>query len=460
MSSARAAKASPIPVALQMPVSGERFAEQLYRYETQFALDGLPIAVNFRELAGRLPFDRLTHLIHPYPAKVLPHIPYYLLRSNYFATTDATIVDPFCGSGTVLLEALANGQHAAGADSNPLARLIARVKTRKLNLRHLEQAMRKLLGNLRRGPRSPASYPDVVNIDYWFSPSVKRQLAEIRDRISCEDDSSIREFLEVSFSVCVRGVSFADPRLSVPVRLRAEKYGPNDQLRQRAQKALRRLKDMDVFACFEAIVLRNLERLRATSAFLPSIALCVAKDARSLTFADRSVDVILSSPPYVGAQKYIRASSLSLGWLGLASRPELRPLEDLNIGREHYRLADYRCDTAVPMIAHDVFQRIAARNPLRAHIAATYLVEMAEAVHEMMRVLKVGGHAILVLGNNTVAGEPFLTVDYVADIVERSGATRVLTLVDGIRGRGLLTSRHDTAGLITHESVLVFRKGA
>lgn len=457
MPPARASKVTQALFTSRPTANVEGFAEQLSAYERAFAATRTPVDVNFRDLTGQLPFDRFTHLIHPYPAKLLPHIPYYLLRSHYFPLANARILDPFCGSGTVLLEALANGQNAIGADSNPLARLISRVKTRKVDGAHLDRATRSLLRALQRSHPVRFANPDVVNINYWFTPSVQRQLANIREHITREPDTAIREFFEVAFSCCVRTVSLADPRLSVPVRLRTDKYASNSVLGRRADNTLRRLKNVDVINRFGEILAKNRHRLDATLPLLDHQP-CIADDARSLPLDDASVDGILTSPPYVSAQKYVRASSLSLGWLGLASTADLRRLEDLNIGREHHRSADYRSSTVVPMVAHDVLQSIATKNPLRAHIAATYLVEMADAIREMMRVLRPGGHAILVLGNNTVAGAPFNTVSYITDIVERSGATLILELVDGIRGRGLLTSRNDTSGLITHESILIFRK--
>src|ERR1043166_7454846 len=70
-----------------------------------------------------------THGLHPYPAKFIPQIPRQLIAE--LAPRDGSIVlDPFCGSGTTLVEAQAAGLPAFGIDSHPLATLIARVKTR------------------------------------------------------------------------------------------------------------------------------------------------------------------------------------------------------------------------------------------------------------------------------------------------------------------------------------------
>ena len=88
-----------------------------------------PIVVNFRKLVPyHSGIDRLTHLLHPYPAKLLLNIPLFFLRCEQVGET-GSLRDPFCGSGTVLLEGALKGWQVSGADSNPLARLLTKVKT-------------------------------------------------------------------------------------------------------------------------------------------------------------------------------------------------------------------------------------------------------------------------------------------------------------------------------------------
>src|SRR5260370_23442124 len=107
---------------------------QLDQWERLYRATQAPVTVDFRALAnGVIRPDRFTHLLHPYPAKLLPQIPYLFLRSSILSGgSPQTIVDPFCGSGTVLLEAALCGHRALGADTNPLSRLISRVNTTPL----------------------------------------------------------------------------------------------------------------------------------------------------------------------------------------------------------------------------------------------------------------------------------------------------------------------------------------
>lgn len=107
----------------------------------------------------------LTHNIHKYTAKLIPHIPRYLITKH--APEGSLVLDPFCGSGTTILEARLLGHCAIGIDINPLAVLISKVKTTPLDEIDLELAVKtinKKLVNYQK--QQEISFP---NIKYWFA---------------------------------------------------------------------------------------------------------------------------------------------------------------------------------------------------------------------------------------------------------------------------------------------------
>ncbi|EOA05241.1 hypothetical protein HFRIS_008866 [Herbaspirillum frisingense GSF30] len=105
-----------------------------------------------------------------------------------------------------------------------------------------------------------------------------------------------------------------------------------------------------------------------------------------------------------------------------------------------------------------VLNRIYQKNPLRAHIAANYLLEMEMACERMVEVLKPGGYLVLVIGNNQVCGEDFFANKYLREIFVKLGLELKLELVDDIHSRGLMTKRNKTASLIACEWILLFSK--
>jgi hypothetical protein len=295
--------------------------------------------------------------------------------------------------------------------------------------------------------------PDVVNLEKWFDNDVVCKLVRLRASFSSIDDTAVRDFMRVTFSAVIRKASRADPRFSVPVRRREEEpcIVP------------------DVWQLFKLQLDANRTRLTALRS-CPDLGIAspAGYDARCLRTGDGSaplpsgsVGMILTSPPYAGAQKYVRATSLNLGWLNLVSSHELRRLEDLTIGREHYPKAAVGkwAKSGVPE-ADALIDLIGRTNPTRATIVATYLSEMRSAFVEAVRVLRPGGHFALVIGDNTVCGHRFASSDYLRRMLEQMGLRTILWLIDPIRSRGLITRRAATAGVIAHESVIILKKPA
>lgn len=420
---------------------------------------GTPVPVSFRELVPWIKVgERATHYLHSYPAKLLPQIAHFFLAASVLSREGDTVLDPFGGTGTVVLEALLAGKNGVQADANPLARLIAQVKTRSLSNDKITEGFEgvKARFKLARAGKPPS----VVNLEYWYSPQDIRSLCRLRAAILGEQHKPIRDFMLVTFSSVCRRVSSADPRFSVPVR-RKDIDAPNGQ------------KPITVWEQFEAQYRSNVTRFsNLRSLGLKSRArVCAGDDARDLRMpgewdslrkkqlADNSINLIITSPPYAGAQKYIRASSLSLGWLGVAGTGELRAFERQNIGREHLDKTEVTQMPASGLTDADtLIDMISSENPRRAAIVATYLSEMKTALIEAVRVLKPGGHFVLVIGDNQVCGREFRSSVYLTRMLNDLGLQTKLQLVDEIRSRGLITKRHKTAGVIAREWVILLQK--
>lgn len=424
--------------------------DQLQDLLSKYGSTAQPVPVSFREIVPWIKVgERATHYLHSYPAKLLPHIAHFFLASQRFCPADGLVLDPFSGSGTVALEACLSGRPAAYADTNPLACLITEAKLRTIPTPLLQAAFERVSTRYLRS--RVVQHPAVVNMHKWFQPTVVRSLARLRAAIEPESSADLRKFFQVTFSATVRRVSNADPRLSVPV-LPKEGRTP--------------LSSKEVWQCFADQFNANTRRIEKLTHLCPSpFRLTQAGgDARRMHvssgghLATESVDLVLTSPPYAGAQKYIRASSLSLGWLGLAGAGQLKPLENATIGREHLPGADTHVVETSIAAANTVISRIWKKNPLRAAICATYLNEMEAVFGEVHKVLRPGGTLILVIGNNEVCGQEFMSSDYLCEMIERTGFQLELALIDEIKSRGLMTKRNRTASVITREWVMVFGK--
>ncbi|MBV6578810.1 hypothetical protein JL978_17880, partial [Acinetobacter baumannii] len=220
---------------------------------------------------------------------------------------------------------------------------------------------------------------------------------------------------------------------------------------------------------FHNIVNSNIERIKQTNEQYPQrvVAKNVGIDARNIftnsdlttQMPDNSVPLIITSPPYGSAQKYIRSSSLSLNWLGFVSPKELRSLEEKSIGREHL-ITEPLCLKAgdLPENYNNLIERIAKTNKSRARITQKYLIEMEQVAQELSRILAPNGRIIFVLGNNQVCGETLRNDEFMTYCFKKYGLRLKLVLIDDIKSRGLMTKRNRTASIISRETVLVFEK--
>jgi DNA modification methylase len=439
---------------------------QIRNFAEQYAKTTDPIEVNFRELVPEIvSADRLTHLIHTYPAKLLVHIPFFFINNSIFSKPGDFILDPFCGSGTVLLESAVAGRIGLGADANPLARLISQVKVTKVNIKSARSELLLLIKKAKRFKSIGTA--DVVNLDYWFPEHVSISLSRLLRAINAIKNENLRRFMLVSFSNCVKKVSYADQNVSVPVKLNPKRYESYSTRRREVNARLKELKSVDVFERFQAIATANIDRFERTNGALANgTASLIAHDARSLVkspvspnaLPNNSVQLIITSPPYAGAQKYIRASSLSLGWTGLARTDELPILDKRIVGRESIRSNKTPIEITGIREADELIRRITPINPVRGAIVARYLIEMQEALIEMVRVLKRGGYVVLIMGNNRVCGEELNTQQYLSDFLTQCGLSLQFKLIEDIRSFGLMTKRNTTADIISREWVLVFKK--
>ena len=433
--------------------------ETLMGYYQSFQKDGEPIPVNFRALVPELKkAERYTHLIHSYPAKLLANIPYFFFATDTLCPTNGTILDPFCGTGTVLLEAALSGRNALGADANPLAELITRGKTVYISEEELQETLTVILERAKRYRRTVV-HPEAVAV--WYSPRCLQQLTNLQRTIEEIEDESQKTFFELCFSGLARKVSFADPSISVPVHWNPDRFRSNPQRMEEVKMKLELLHTVNVYDRFETVCKANIDRVVSLRDKIREgiSTRIVSKDARQLGLADNSVDMILTSPPYAGAQKYIRASWLNLYWLNLVKIEDIRELKKHNIGREDYKKDEvFESYTGIER-ADAVLKELYDRGYMkRAFLAANYLNEMKVALDESYRVLKKDGYMVIVIGNNTVCGQSFNTQDYLTSYLQSIGMQLEFKLIDDIKSYGLMTKRNKTASKISCEWVIVLKK--
>ena len=254
-----------------------------------------------------------THCFHNYPAMMIPQITRELL--NRYGVPNGWLLDPYCGTGTSLVEASMFGMNGVGCDINPLVRLIATAKTTPISLEVLERYSQDLMDAIFEVGFSDdvpsAPIPDVLNLDYWFSEDVTQRLSFLRDRINAVEDESVRNFFWVAFSEMVRECSYTE-------------INSEFKLYRMPAQRLATFKP-DVFGTFQAKLTRNRAGLEAYLGQRKDVEIFVSsKNTANSELPEnrppKGFDLIITSPPYGDSQTtvaYGQFSRLSADWIGL-----------------------------------------------------------------------------------------------------------------------------------------------
>lgn len=457
--------------------AGRAFDGLLDRYQQT----GRPINFDFRLhcSAWTTRSDSFTHRIHRYPARLTPYIPLFFLSVPRIGVRGGRLLDPFAGCGTVLVEApvhLCNPMHAVGLEINPLARVIARAKTSSVKSAAIKTSMRAVEARYHLDGRR-SRLPNFPNKNMWFSELVERRLARVLRAIEQVTGDELYDFFLVSLSSVVRRVALADPEISVPVRLNPSRYKV-PAIRKAIREKLKERETADVFELFRDAVRENTLRLAGWQAHRLDGCLAEVGGADARTFKEaiigrggrisqpprqlgRKFDLILTSPPYANAQRYTRSLRLELFALGFASSASDEAELDRHqvgterVSRDQWSTMIDAVDSKAALVAIKQIRKV---DLYRAAIVSNYVANMKTVMKNCADALNSGGHAIFVIGNNTIRGIPLKNAAILKELAIAAGFDILLHLRNRIPSRGLITKRHVTAGVITHEHVLVLRK--
>ncbi len=331
--------------------------------------------------------------VHPFPARMAPDLALDVVE-NY--RDSARILDPMTGSGTVLSIARARGHRAVGFDIDPLAVLVSKVWTteidpiaiKKMASIMLENA-RSVFVSLRLKDAYPKNSDDETKqfIRYWFDPYARRQLTSLATVIQEVQDDTIQNALWCAFSrliITKRSGASRAMDLSHSRPHRVFKYAPSKPFRK-------------FLASVERVV-KNC--IHSSDGYLGPATTVYEGDARALDLEDGSIDLVLTSPPYLNAIDYMRCSKFSLVWMG-HSIENIRRIRSTSVGAEIGR--NVGDDDRYREILTDL--KLQPRLPVRQEaILMRYIDDIRRTVSEAARVLSKNGEAVFVIGENTVRG--------------------------------------------------------
>lgn len=462
-------------------------------------LDSLPLDFwDFKNEDTR----ELTHGIHAYPAVMIYPISRNIIRIIRQYQDVRTLLDPFMGSGTVLVEGILAGMEKVyGTDLNPLARLISSVKTKHLHYAEMRQAVESFLEELNTqysiydelinsvdsyiredkglditakdgwGSNAPSylneflieknidfNIPQFKNIGYWFLPRVIIELQIIKNCIKQIDNEYVRNFFWVAFSETVRIVSnrrngeFKMFRIAVP---KLSEYKPDTKKE------------------FIQIISRNISKMKdfydlCDKKEIETDVIILGDDTRQLAnVPDNSIDLMITSPPYGDSRTtvaYGEFSRLSLQWLDLyeISDKEIMNIDKSLIGGTKYKKGFL--NTLKSETLNTSLEKIREIDEERAGDVFSFYKDLDECIKAISKKMKINSYQFWVVGNRTVKLENLKTNIIIEELGRQYGLEPVYTIKRNIPNKVMpsLNSPSNVPGekvtTMTNEHIVILRK--
>jgi len=388
-----------------------------------------------------------THGFHSYPAMMIPQVARRLILE--YSKDGDTLLDPFCGSGSVLVEAKLNKRYSWGIDLNPLAILIARVKTTPVDPKLLTRKLWDILEGLNTLLPGEVQVPDFFNIRFWFKERVIFELAKLKAVINQIEANEIREFFQVVFSEVVRLSSnsrSSEFKLYRYPRERLQNHEP-DPTKLFKSKAMANIAGMEKYyrevsdSYWARPILGNSMKFGG-----------IPKD---------SVDIVVTSPPYGDSRTtvaYGQFSRLSSQWLGL----------------EGCEVVDKKSLGGIPVknlqnllpseTLSKLIQVINEADEHRAKDVLSFYVDLNKALIEIDKVVKSGGVLCFVMGNRSVKGIRLPTDLVLVELLTDLGYVYLLTIIRNIPSKAmpLRNSPSNIAGRVSNtmhkENIIIMQK--
>jgi len=348
----------------------------------------------------------LTHKFHPYPARFIPQIPLTLIK--LFTSEKETILDPFCGGGTSLVEAFLNNRNSIGVDFNPLGILISKVKTTLLSNNDIEfltkilhQLKNECVVNKNEINDFVSNLPN-TNIKNKFSRKVIKDMLNIRlfvYNLKNEGKVDLFDLGKVALSSVVW--SFVNGYNSSSVK--------------------------NLFLNKIRMMIQEIQNTKKVIA-KPPLVILLEGDSRRLDLKDKCVDLIITSPPYVNAMDYYRLHLYNMFLLG--------------INYNYFKKHEIGCHS------HFIENRF--------RLLSEYLGDMLRSMIEMNRVLKMNKLAIIVIGNSSLEFELIESHNFFSRMSKKIG----FVLVKVIHRNVDITKKYSKKdrGFINDEFILFLKK--
>ena len=407
----------------------------------------LPSSINdgdVFEIAQANP-NYLTHSFFKYPCKFIPEIPQWAIR-KYAKQGNAIIYDPFCGSGTTLLEANLYGCDAYGSEIDPMAKLITKAKTSKPTKKQIDnmpivysQIMERL-----NNKEAKSIIPEMNNIEHWFPRETIQKLGKAFYEISNIKDGLIQDFFKICLASIIKKVSYCDdvsPKPYVSNRIKKQPVSFEDAFSSIFNNYYEKEKELS-----------NVKTVGKTTFTIGDALSCNC---------DVVFDMAFTSPPYINAFDYGRTMRLEDLWLGLETEETIRRKKKKYVGTEHIsqkQFDDYYpiCDRSQTL--KEIVDALKKTDLKRAVIVLKFFIDMEENLKDVRNHLRESSIYGIVIGDSVIRDINVPSSLIIQEISEKIGYKKELSFSYVIKNPYIRIPRGGRGGQIKYDNVLILRR--
>jgi tRNA G10 N-methylase Trm11 len=394
-----------------------------------------------------------NHCFHTYPAMMIPQVARRILEN--FGKGAKLLFDPYCGTGTSLVEANLRGINSVGTDVNPLARLIATSKTTKINIPLLDSIIYDFNDyifklSFQEGIDYEIIIPPIKNIDYWFSKDVQQKLGTILNYIERIKDEKIKNFFKVAFSETVRDSSFL-------------KSGEFKLVRS---KNFENKNGINVFKLMSEKLSRNKMGLIEFQNACPENVETKVYDFNTVfniptdILPTNSVDIVLTSPPYGDSKTtvaYGQFSRFANEWLGYSEANQIDKKLMGGMKKKNHQIFS-------SSILNDLVNTLIITDEERTFDVISFYSDYESSIKNISAVVKKKGFACFVVGNRTVKGITIPNDEITAELLKGNGFSHVETIIRNIPNKRMPLKNSpsnvvgETASTMKNEYIVICQK--
>lgn len=346
-------------------------------------IDNIPIDTTWNQ--GDSKYD-LMHGIHAYPAKFPPFITTKALDyAKSIGLKVETIADIFCGCGTVAYEALANGKNFFGCDINPVATLIARTKSRKYDNTQLTLYFEKIHDKFDSIKVSECNeFSENERIKYWFDDNQITHLYKLRQSIfEVVTGEEYQDFFFCAYSAILKSCSRWLTRGIKP------QVDPNKVPK-------------NVWEAFVKEVHLMLRANKSSNIKASCHATIETESVLELKNVQNSIDIVITSPPYVTSYEYADLHQLSTLCLGYSS--DYKFFRNGSIGSLYGSKKEEINIEEINSVGYSIVMSMHSVDKSRAKSVAQYYLDMQLTVKKVKELLRPNGLVVFVIGNTEYRG--------------------------------------------------------